>query len=91
MQNPIISDHKNLVTPTLYHMQNTTSKVLSSGMLSSEERLFWVFSKYSNYILKTITSLYKVDSYSFSKANDACSLSTWSQTTAGGEQGYLLG
>lgn len=89
MQTPNIYNHKKLVTTTLYYVQNITSKMVSSGILSPEEGLVWVFSKCNIYVLKNTTPLYKVGSYS--KNTDACSLPIWSQKTASGEQVYVLG
>lgn len=89
IQTSIISDDKNLVTPTLFHMQSISFEALSSSILSPEEGpdVWGFFSKYNNYVLKNITSLYKVGSYSSSKATDAHSPPIWSQKTAGGGQG----
>lgn len=72
-------------------MQNITTKVLYSGILSPEEGLVWVFFQIQHYVLENVTSLYIVGSYSFSKATDTCSLPIWSQKPAGGEQGFVLG
>jgi len=58
MQNPIISDHKKLMTPTLYYMQNITSKVLSSGILSPEEGLVWGFFPNITFTFLKILPLY---------------------------------
>lgn len=69
-----ISHHNNPVTPTLYYMQNITTKVLYSGILSPEEGLVCVFFQIQHYVLENVTSLYIVGSYSFSKATDTCCL-----------------